>query len=264
MSDWLGENGNDTQLSGFKYRGGQKSETMGIWMWSEIFTHNFASGEKVAIVLLDTQGIFDYQSSLRECTTTFAMSMMLSSVQCYNLMGQITENDLQNLELFTEYGRIAVDQSGEKPFQSLIFVVRDARFSSETGYGWEGTKRLNDILANSPNHTPDMKELRDRIRSSFNEIRAFLMPYPGDKVALGNGFTGNITEIDQSFIKYVKELVPSIFAPENLIIKKINGQNMRARDLVQYFQSYVNIFNTNKLPETKSWVQVYVKSQSFR
>lgn len=39
---------------GFKWRGGKNPETNGIWMWSEIFTHDYENGDKIAIILLDT------------------------------------------------------------------------------------------------------------------------------------------------------------------------------------------------------------------
>ncbi|XP_055299427.1 atlastin-like, partial [Sitodiplosis mosellana] len=244
VSDWLGENENSTELGGFKWRGGQKPETIGIWMWSDIFTHDFENGGKVAIILLDTQGIFDSQLSLQDCTTIFAMSMMLSSVQCYNVMQNIQENDLQHLELFTEYGRMVLDQTNEKPFQYLLFLVRDWPFADENDYGW-GQEVIDRVLAENEEQTLGMRQLRQRINSSFDEIGAFLMPYPGPTVALKKKFTGNLKEIDPEFIKYVKELVPSIFAPENLVLKRINGEQVRARDLIEYMQAYLNVFNGN-------------------
>ena len=64
-------------------------------------------------------------STVRDCATIFALSAMLSSVLVYNLTANIQEDDLQHLELFTEYGRLAIEDSGETPFQKLQFLVRD-------------------------------------------------------------------------------------------------------------------------------------------
>ena len=58
-------------------------------------------------------------STVRDCATIFALSAMLSSVLVYNLTANIQEDDLQHLELFTEYGRLALEDSGETPFQKL-------------------------------------------------------------------------------------------------------------------------------------------------
>lgn len=217
-----------------------------------MFTHDFENGEKVAIILLDTQGMFDFQMCVRDCTTIFALSIMLSSVQCYNLMQNIREDDLQHLQLFTEYGRLALDQSNEKPFQKLLFIVRDWQFPYENHYGFGGQEVIDEILTGNGEQTREMHQMRKRLDSSFNDIGAFLMPFPGTTVAQSNNFTGDLKQIDAVFIKYVKELVPAILAPENLIVKKINGQKVRARDLLQYLEAYIKIFNGDGIPEPRS------------
>lgn len=94
-------------------------------MCSEIFTHDFKDGEKVAIILLDTQGIFDNESTMKENTMTFSISMMIASVQCYNVMQRVQENDLQNLHFFSEYGELVMreGQFHGTPFQKLPFFL---------------------------------------------------------------------------------------------------------------------------------------------
>lgn len=220
-------------------------------MWSEIFTYDYENGERVAIILLDTQGIFDQQSSARVCTTVLALSMMLSSVQCYNVMQKI--RDLTNLELFTDYGRLVQEQSHEKAFQKLIFIVRDWPFAFETDYGWNGKTVMNETLAVTDDQADDMRRLRDGIQLSFDEVTGFLMPHPGTIVAQTNKFTGDLQQISPEFVNYTKELVPAIFAPENLIMKRINGDKVRAQDLLQYLEAYVTAFNSAELiPQAKS------------
>lgn len=54
---------------------------------------------KVAVLLMDTQGAFDNQSTVRDCATIFALSTMITSVQVYNLSQMIQENDLQHLQV---------------------------------------------------------------------------------------------------------------------------------------------------------------------
>lgn len=68
-------------------------------------------------------------------------------------------------------------------------------------------------------------------------------------VMRGNNFTGAIDQIDPEFVKYVKELVPSIFDPTNLVIKTINGESVRAQDLIHYLEAYVELYNGNSIPE---------------
>jgi atlastin len=56
---------------------------------------------------MDTQGAFDSESTVRDCATVFALSTMLSSVQIYNLLHNIQEDDLQHLQV----SKFAIDHS---------------------------------------------------------------------------------------------------------------------------------------------------------
>lgn len=230
-------------------------------MWSEVFTHDFENGEKVAIILLDTQGIFDTHSTMQECTTIFGLTTMLSSVQLFNVKEQIQEDDLQHLDLFTGYANYMFNQTNEKAFQKLLFVIRNWPFPLDVAYG-DGKKVIDEIMANDADRSSEMQELRERIISSYDEIGAFLLPllpHPGMTVAHEKNFTGDLEQIDPQFIKYVEQLVPGICAPKNLIIKKINGQKVRAHNLVQYFEDYLDILNKMPPPETIYEVNLLLK-----
>lgn len=78
---------------------------------------------QVAVLLVDTQGAFDSQSTIKDCATVFALSTMTSSVQVtaanllftntkvhvtapvffffqvYNLSQNVQEDDLQHLQV---------------------------------------------------------------------------------------------------------------------------------------------------------------------
>lgn len=104
-------------------------------------------------------------------------------------MHNIQEDDFQHLHLFTEYGRLALEQSNDTPFQHLLFIVHDGQNQHEIDYGSHGQVMLNEILDENDDQTDEMRQLRKEIRSSFAEIGAFLMLYPGKTVASGT-FTG--------------------------------------------------------------------------
>ncbi|CAH1977350.1 unnamed protein product [Acanthoscelides obtectus] len=250
-SEWIGAE--EAPLEGFSWKGGSERDTTGILMWSEVFTAELNTGEKVAVILLDTQGTWDSKSTVKECATIFALSTMLSSVQIYNLSSNIQEDDLQHLQLFTEYGRLALADSGTTPFQRLQFLVRDWRFPYEAPYGAVGGQQILEkrLEINEHQHS-ELQSLRKHIRSCFTEIACFLMPHPGIKVATSPTFDGRLGEIDSEFKDNLKILVPMLLAPENLVLKKINGEKVKVRDFVQYCNSYMKIYEGNELPEPKS------------
>jgi len=49
-----------------------------------------------------------------------------------------------------------------------------------------------------------------------------------------------------------------ILAPENLVLKKINGEKVKVRDFVQYCKSYMQIYEGDELPEPKSMLVVSI------
>lgn len=255
VTDWIGDE--NEPLTGFSWRGGSERDTTGILMWSEIFLHDYPNGDKVAIILLDTQGAFDSQSTVRDCATVFALSTMVSSVQIYNLSQNIQEDDLQHLQLFTEYGRLALADTGKKPFQRLQFLVRDWSFPYEAEYGaLGGDKILKRRLEVSDKQHPELQSLRRHIAACFMEVACFLMPHPGLSVATNPKFDGRLKDITPEFKQSLRTFVPMLLSPDNLVYKEISGQRVRARDLIQYFQSYMSIYKGNELPEPKSMLVV--------
>jgi hypothetical protein len=59
------------------------------------------------------------------------------------------------------------------------------------------------------------------------------------------------------FIKLMKDLVTCLLGRENLVPKKVGGQTVTARNLLEYFQAYMELFQNGKIPEVKSMFQVW-------
>ncbi|XP_005157066.1 atlastin-1 isoform X1 [Danio rerio] len=259
---WLGDA--EEPLTGFSWRGGSERETTGIQIWSEVFLVDKPDGSKVAVLLMDTQGTFDSQSTLRDSATVFALSTMISSMQVYNISQNVQEDDLQHLQLFTEYGRLAMEETFLKPFQSLIFLVRDWSFPYEFPYGQEGgMKFLEKRLKISENQHEELQNVRKHIHSCFTNISCFLMPHPGLKVATNPHFDGRLREIDQEFINNLQVLVPCLLRPKNLDVKEINGSKITCRGLVEYFKAYIKIYQGEELPHPKSMLQATAEANNL-
>ncbi|VDK51652.1 unnamed protein product [Anisakis simplex] len=251
-------------LTGFSWRGGSERETSGIMMWSKPFILKNASNEDIVVLLMDTQGAFDSQSTVKDCATIFALSTMLSSLQIYNLSQNVQEDDLQHLQLFTEYGRLAMENSSSKPFQSLLFLVRDWSFPYEAEYGfWGGERLLERRLQISEKQHVELQQLRRHIRSCFDTISCFLMPHPGLKVSTSPLFRGQISEINDEFQQQLRSLVPQLLDVNNLVLKKINGREITCRELLEYFKAYINIFQGEELPEPKSMLMATAEANNL-
>ncbi|XP_044866387.1 atlastin-2 isoform X2 [Mauremys mutica] len=250
-SCWIG--GNNEPLTGFTWRGGCERETTGIQIWSEVFVIDKSDGTKVAVLLMDTQGAFDSQSTIKDCATVFALSTMTSSVQVYNLSQNIQEDDLQHLQLFTEYGRLAMEEIYQKPFQTLMFLIRDWSYPYEHSYGLEGGKKfLEKRLQVKHNQHEELQNVRKHIRSCFSNLGCFLLPHPGLKVATNPNFDGRLNDIDDDFKRELRDLVPLLLAPENLVEKEISGS-----------KAYIKIYQGEALPHPKSMLQATAEANNL-
>uniref|UniRef100_A0A673CE98 Atlastin-2-like n=1 Tax=Sphaeramia orbicularis TaxID=375764 RepID=A0A673CE98_9TELE len=261
-SSWVGSE--DEPLTGFTWRGGCERETTGILAWSEVFIVEKPDGCKVAVLLIDTQGAFDSQSTIKDCATLFALSTMTSSVQVYNLSQNVQEDDLQHLQLFTEYGRLAMEEVYEKPFQTLMFLIRDWSYPYEHSYGLEGGRSfLERRLQVKQNQHEELQNVRKHIHSCFSNIGCFLLPHPGLKVATNPHFDGRLRDIDEEFKKELVNLVPTLLSPENLVEKEIGGVKVTCRDLLHYFKAYMKIYQGEELPHPKSMLQATAEANNL-
>lgn len=261
-SDWLGDP--EEPLTGFSWRGGSDPETTGIQIWSEVFTVKKPCGKKVAVVLMDTQGAFDSQSTVKDCATIFALSTMTSSVQIYNLSQNIQEDDLQQLQLFTEYGRLAMDEIFQKPFQTLMFLIRDWSFPYEYNYGLQGGMAFLDKRLHVKEHQhEEIQNVRNHIHSCFSDVTCFLLPHPGLQVATSPNFDGKLKDIASEFKEQLQALIPYVLNPSKLMEKEINGSKVTCRGLLEYFKAYIKIYQGEDLPHPKSMLQATAEANNL-
>jgi hypothetical protein len=146
------------------------------------------------------------------------------------------------------------DSGTGKPFQNLLFLIRDWANDDEYSFGYEGgDEYLNEaVFKIKPAHHKNMKQLRRYIKDSYESIKCFLMPHPGSVVAGKKGFNGSWAVIDENFVDQLKTLVPSMLAPENLAVKKIAGEEVTGESLFWHIKFYLNLFSSTKVLNAKS------------
>ncbi|XP_077528703.1 atlastin-2-like isoform X1 [Haemaphysalis longicornis] len=249
---------------GFRWRSGSDRETKGIWIWSDVFVVTTTEGRKVAVLFLDSQGTFDCESTVKDCAKIFAFSAMASSVLIYNLQNNLDEADLQHLQLFTQYGRLAMEATEKTPFQKLLFLVRDWPCAYERPYGFEGGRSLlEQRLMVSEKQEPELQSVRRDIHSCFLELCCCLMPHPGKKVAATKSFAGLLSDIDDDFKEVLRVLVPSVLEPNTLVVKKHGDLEMTCQELLFYLVRQVEIFHKDTLPEPRSMFEATADTNNF-
>lgn len=252
--EWIG--GSNEALSGFSWKSGSDRHTTGIIIWSDVFLYDAPNGDKIAIILMDTQGLFDRHSSATDNSRIFSLSTLISSVQIFNLFNHIQEDHLQYLQFATDYAKFAMTNNGEqhtKPFQNLMFLIRDWNFPDDYEYGLQGGHNLLKVILKIENsQLPELKSLRQYIFESFDEISCFLMPHPGTVVATKKNYDGQWSQIETDFVDQLKDLVKILLSPDKLTVKKINGQDVQVNEFYLYISEYIQMFKSQDLPEPQT------------
>lgn len=269
-ADWLGSP--DEPLKGFPWKSSTKRETTGIIFWSDIFLYDSPKGDRIAIYLMDTQGLFDHSSTPTDNIRIFSLSALVSSVQIMNIFNMIEESHLEYLQvkmlavesesllkfLFqfaTEIARFTAVEtdSDSKPFQKLMFIIRDWISPDEYNYGLKGgNKFIKMFLRIKDFHSTELQAVRNYLQKTFESISCFLMPYPGKTTARNSSFDGRWSAIDEDFVESMKELFPILLAPSNLTVKTINNVPIKAFELSVYVKQYVDLFKSEHMPEAKT------------
>ena len=278
---------------GFHWRGGAERDTTGIYMWSHPFilprssSSSSTNGEKVAVILVDSQGMFDHETpmSLNDSIfgSIFGLATLLSSYQIYNVVNRIQEDNLMQLALFSEYGRMAFNDdindeldldnivnplpksnpenedihkkttttTLHKPFQQIEFLVRDWQSFEDdedtTACEREMTGYLESVL--EERDASDLRDTRRQIHSCFDTISCYMMTHPGFKVTKEN-YSGTISQVDDIFLTFINQYCHKVFSKALDNPKMLNGRELRACELGTYISAYAGMFEDGaRFPE---------------
>lgn len=265
--------GND----GFDWRGGSDRNTTGIWMWSEPHFVQKKSGEHLAILLVDTQGMFDHETTMALTASIFGLSTLLSSYQIYNVDKRIQEDNLQQLALFSEYARMAMTTQDDKeeeslatttttkkPFQQVEFLVRDwQNFDEEEDYA-EMQREMEDYLDKviAERDAKDLQETREQIIACFEKVTCYGLVHPGMSVTKKK-YGGDIKAMDPTFLHLLDRYCGKVFDVESLTPKIIHGRELTAVELGSYIQAYADLFATGaNFPEAATLLDATAKANN--
>ncbi|KAL7041873.1 hypothetical protein ACKWTF_000935 [Chironomus riparius] len=256
----------DDPLNGFSWVSGTKRDTTGIIIWSDIFLHTIdTTGEKIAIFVIDTQGLFDTESTPTDNSRIFALGTLISSIQVLNLKNRIQEDQLQYLQFATNYAKFNVAEAGEtneNPFQNLTFLIRDWENDKDFAFGIDGGKQYfeEEVLKIKPSQKEELISVRESIRSSFETIECCLLPHPGKHVSRIKEYDGRWSSMDEEFKEELEKIIELLLLPKNMVLKKVNGQELTGMELKDYIMQFFKIFQSDDIPETLTIYELTVES----
>ncbi len=263
----------------FEWQGGEKRMTTGIWIWSKPFVRQAVDGTRVAVLLIDTQGMFDNETSMSLTACIFGLSTLLSSRLVYNVEKRVQEDHLQQLALFTEYGRMALssqasawndngtnNSSNVKPFQHVEFLVRDwQHFDDEQEDDITSMRKsMDDYIAQvvKERSVKDLQETRDQITTCFDKISCFGLCHPGIPVTKKN-YDGSLASIDKTFLTLIDSYARYVFE-ETLEPNLVMGRTITAPELREHIVQYTGLFRDGaRFPEAKTLLEATALANNY-
>ncbi|CAG2164506.1 unnamed protein product, partial [Oppiella nova] len=250
-------------LYGFEWNTEMNSQTTrGIWFSQPFIVHK-SSGEEVAIILVDTQGLYDGFYDERDWSTIVGLSLLMSSTLIFNVSKDLGEDILPRIHSFFDYGlqalnhiRESIDGNGRKPFHDVIFMIRDWT-RRDPPYGLEGGQNYRNAKFEIKGHQrATAKQSRQMIIDSFESYQCFLMPGPGLVAVNGeSGFNGSANQLSDDFNTKVDEFCKHLLNADSIKVKTINGRPVSGGELAQFIDDCVKILNSDKMPRASDSVE---------
>ena len=103
---------------------------------------------------------------------------------------------------------------------------------------------------------------RKLILDNFEDISCYLMPDLGPNKD-DDSFDGSVSKMSVRFTEKLNELFLSYLNPEVLNAKLINGKAITGRELLKFFELYVEKFNSKELPKPLDLVEATEKANDF-
>jgi atlastin len=210
---------------------------------NKIFVYN----EK-AIILMDTQGIFDQELNQAMTVALISLSTIVSSYQIYNLDKRIQEDHLCNMAYFSAYSSLLSNKNNTKIGQTLCLLVRDWQ-NYENNFDldkcdMEANKYRDDFLYDDTNTDKVRLNTRKKIFNTYDEIVVKLCPHPGYLVTEGK-FSGKLSEIRDDFKIHVEHIISNILM--SVKAKRISEtQTLLCSELPEYMKEYVMLYENVK------------------
>ena len=238
----------------FKWKRGQKSCTQGIYILKDPIIISL-NGKTVALFLMDTQGIFDHNTSERNQTFLGTFSFLLSSFICFNVQNKIDPNHLEFVYKCDNSLREIDESRAEQKITSIMFVVRDwicigsgdgsnndddvDDEDQEFPYGIEGGKKyiVNLMQKGNAHKAKQHHTMVEYLDYAFGDnISCCLLPHPGNAVFRQTCSMANLNRIFcQEIFKFFREMENE----HQLKVKKIKNQSCKCQELCEAIKDCV-------------------------
>ena len=222
------ENGVMKRGDGFSVSPGNTPNTQGILFWDKPFILHGADGVDRCLLIMDTQGLWDRNTSDEFNNYIFGLSSFLCSYLIFNNKGMFDNDRLKSFTKLSVFNNGLSDDS--KAFQHLDILLRDF---GDYDTNLDGIREaieyskmeLQDIRSNK-----NLEKEVEAIDSCFEEFDLFCLPSPGE--IAGRGFTGSIGSIRRMFMRILGFYIDKVI--KNIQPRKFHGEELTVRAFTEY------------------------------
>ena len=222
------DSGKDTEFENrdaFAISAGTERNTRGILFWNKPYVIRQSNGEKMCVLLMDTQGLWDRHTGNEFNCSIFGLSCLLSSYVIFNQKNDMNTNELKQFSVLTKFSK-EVSKMG-KPFQHLDILLRDyAGYgrNHDTQKGIEMSKERLKEMQSGGIEAPIAKGIAE----CFSEFDVFSFPTPGEDV-MDLYYDGTIGDIKPLFMRmmsyYINRIIQGEIKPRVMGDVCITGRN---------------------------------------
>ena len=223
------DSGKDTEFENrgaFAISAGTERNTRGILFWNKPYVIRQSNGEKMCVLIMDTQGLWDPYTGNEFNCSIFGLSCLLSSYVIFNQKNDMNTNELKQFSVLTKFSK-EVSKMG-KPFQHLDILLRDfggySRKRNDVEKGIEMSKERLKRMQSGGVEAPIAKGIAE----CFSEFDVFSFPTPGEDV-MDSEYDGTISVIKPQFMRmmsyYIDRIIQGGIKPRVMGDVKITGRN---------------------------------------
>ena len=185
------------KIQAFSISAGTTRNTRGLLFWDKPYVITQKNGERMCVLLMDTQGLWDAETKNEFNCSIFGLSSLLSSCVIFNQKGNINTDQLKSFSVLSKFSKDVSKDSG-KPFQHLDILLRDYEDYRKKYTVDQGIELSAARFEKMCNGRIEGSAVRD-IEECFKEFDLFCFPSPGEDV-IDADYEGAISEIKPQFM----------------------------------------------------------------
>lgn len=261
--------------------------TKGLWMWATPLIGFTSEGERINVIVIDTEGIGGLDEDLNHDTQIFSLALLLSSFFVYNSMGSIDENAIQGLGFVTNMTKLIQVKSQEcnaaektecdfqrqditKFMPKFMWVVRDFSLQLVDDVGQEisqedyleralqeyDIKNTGEKSARFVKDQSEKNDIKKHIKQYFMQRDCCTLVRPTvDERNLQCLDTMKIEDLRSEFVEQAFAIRKKIL--EGITPKQINSCSVDGSMWIEMTQQYIDSMNSGQIPSIESsWTYI--------